>query len=302
MEQRIKVIFNPAANRGKAAVLLPRLQRYLERHGTFDLAQTTKPGEATALTIQALTQGFNVITAAGGDGTVNEVVNGLLTAQNNGAIGTLGVIPTGSGNDFAYGIGIAQDLETACTRVFVGERRLVDIGHIEDEKQRSRYFDNGVGIGFDAAVALEVRKIHRVGGFLMYLLGVMRTLAFYYKAPLLTVRFDGKEISQETLMLTVSNGRRHGGGFHITPDASMDDGLLDLCIAARMGRLAILQMIPRLVRGSHVGDSRIQMERGQHFIVEVPDGLAVHLDGEIFAECAHRLEIRVLPRQLYTIV
>jgi diacylglycerol kinase family enzyme len=104
------------------------------------------------------------------------------------------------------------------------------------------------------------------------------------------------------MMLTVSNGKRHGGGFIITPEATLDDGILDLCIVRRLGRLSILQLIPKFLKATHVGDPRVQMDQGQRVVVEVPDGLATHLDGEIFAEAARRLEIEILPRRLTVIV
>jgi diacylglycerol kinase family enzyme len=198
-------------------------------------------------------------------------------------------------------MGLSSDLETACARLFTGERREIDIGRIRDDGGRSRYFCNGVGIGFDGTVAREVHKIQWAGGFTKYLIGLARTFILYYKAPLVTVRYDDKEICEEILMLTVSNGRRHGGGFLITPEATIDDGYLDLCIVPRVGRLGILQLIPKFLRGSHVDDARVQMGRGQRVIVEVPDGLAAHLDGEIFAESARWLEIEVLPRRLTVI-
>jgi diacylglycerol kinase (ATP) len=302
MERRVKVIYNPAADRGKAAALLPDLRRCLSLPGAVHLAQTSRPGEATVLAAQALAQGYEVIAAAGGDGTVNEVINGFMTANDERARGTLGVIPIGSGNDFAWGIGVARDLRGACERLFVGRRRQVDIGRIGDGGEHSRYFCNGVGIGFDAAVACEVRKMRRVGGFLMYLVGVMRTLVLHHKAPHTIIRIDGQEISGEFLMVTVSSGQRYGGGFRITPEAVMDDGSLDLCIVSKMARLAILRMIPRFIRGSHVGHGLVQMQRGQHIVVDICGQQPVHVDGEIFTEHAGWLKIEVLPRHLWVTV
>ena len=292
------VIFNPLANRGTASRLLPELERCLAAHGGADLVQTTRPGEAAELAARAMERGCDIIVAAGGDGTVNEIVNGCLSHTREEGPATLGIIPIGSGNDLAWTIGISPDLETACARVFAGERREIDIGRITDEGGRSRYFCNGVGIGFDGTVAREVHKITWAGGFTKYLIGLARTFILYYKAPPTTIRYSDKEIFDDIMMLTVSNGKRHGGGFVITPEATLDDGNLDLCIVPRLGRLSILQLIPKFLKGVHVGDPRVQMDRGQRVIVEVPEGLATHLDGEIFADAARRLDIEVLPRRL----
>jgi len=301
MESQTRVIFNPQANRGTAARLLPHLERFLASHGKFDLVQTTRQGEAADLAAHALEQGCNTIVAAGGDGTVNEVVNGWLAHQGPGGQAILGIIPIGSGNDLAWTIGLPADLEAACARIFQGGRWEIDIGRVTDEGGRSRYFCNGIGIGFDATVAREVHKIKWAGGFAKYLIGLARTFVIYYKAPQATIRYDDKEIDDEIMMLSVSNGRRHGGGFYITPDANLDDGRLDLCIVRRVSRLGILQLIPKFMKAPHVDDGRVQMDRGQRVHVEVPDGLAAHVDGEIFAIAARELDIEVLPRRLTVI-
>ena len=301
MEPRTRVIFNPQANRGTAAGLLPELERCLGEHGQADLVQTTRPEEAAELAARALEQGFEKIVAAGGDGTVNEIVNGCLSHDGKEDWGTLGIIPIGSGNDLAWTLGLSPDLETACARVFTGERREIDLGRITDGDGRSRYFCNGVGLGFDATVAREVQRITWAGGFAKYLIGLARTFILYYDAPQASIRFGDKEICDEIMMLTVSNGRRHGGGFIITPEATLDDGCLDLCIVRRVGRLDILQLIPKFLKGVHIHDARVQMDRGGRVIVEVPDGLATHLDGEIFADAARWLDIEILPKRLAVI-
>ena len=301
MEPRTCIIFNPQANRGAAARLLPELERCLGQHGQADLVQTTRPGEAAELAARALEQGFDRIVAAGGDGTVHEIVNGCQSYAGADDWGTLGIIPIGSGNDLAWTLDLSPDLETACARVFNGERREIDLGRITDGDGRIRYFCNGVGIGFDGTVAREVQRITWAGGFAKYLLGLARTFLFYYDAPQVTMRYEDQQISDRIMMLTVSNGRRHGGGFIITPDATLDDGCLDLCIVRRVGRLGILQLIPKFLKGVHVGDPRVQMDRGGRVIVEVPDGLATHLDGEIFSDAARWLDIEILPRRLAVI-
>ncbi|NIV39955.1 MAG: YegS/Rv2252/BmrU family lipid kinase [Anaerolineae bacterium] len=298
MEPKTCIIFNPQANRGTAAGLLPDLERCLGEHGQADLVQTTRPGEAAELAAQALERGFERIVAAGGDGTVHEIVNGCQSHAGAEGWGALGIIPIGSGNDLAWTLGFSPDLKTACARVFAGERREIDLGRITDGDGRSRYFCNGVGIGFDGTVAREVQRITWAGGFAKYLIGLARTFIFYYDAPQVTIRYNDQEICDQIMMLTVSNGRRHGGGFIITPDATLDDGCLDLCIVRRVGRLGILQLIPKFLKGVHVDDARVQMDRGGRVIVKVPDGLATHLDGEIFSDAARWLDIEILPRRL----
>ena len=184
---RTCVIFNPQANRGTAARLLPELERCLGQHGQAELVHTTRPGEAEELAARALEHGFDRIVAAGGDGTVHEIVNGCHSYAGAEDWGTLGIIPVGSGNDLAWTLDLSPDLGTACARLFNGQRREIDLGRVTDGDGRIRYFCNGVGIGFDGTVAREVQKITWAGGFAKYLLGLARTFFFYYDAPQTTI-------------------------------------------------------------------------------------------------------------------
>jgi diacylglycerol kinase family enzyme len=225
-----------------------------------------------------------------------------LDHQGEGPKPTLAILPIGSGNDLAWNIGINSDLETACRRLFAGQQKLIDTGLIRDNQGHSRRFCNGVGIGFDGTIAREVQKVQWVGGFTKYLVGIARTFVLHYNAPFGTLDFDGEEIAQDVMMLSICNGRRLGGGFLIAPEAIVDDGYFDICLVPRVGRLTILEMIPRFLRGTHVHDPRVRMDRGQQIGVDLEEGLAVHLDGEIFSDSAHSLQIEILPRSLGVLV
>jgi YegS/Rv2252/BmrU family lipid kinase len=265
---------------------------------SLDWVETQAREHASQLAEQAAHQGYELVVAAGGDGTVNEVVNGLMRAGEKGASSTLGIIPVGSGNDFAWFAGVPLDPVSAGRRL-VGERtRQVDVGHIRLARGRERYFANGCGIGFDGRVSLEVERLRRLPGFLMYLVSVLRTIVLYHQAPRLRIRLDEQELIQPTMMLTVSNGRRHGGGFLVTPQAELDDGLFDVCLAGKLSRLGMLMVIPRFVRGTHVTHPQVRMTRARQVSVESPAPLAIHLDGEIFASDARQIQVRLLPSAL----
>ncbi len=303
--ESIKVILNPTAGRGYGARMEPELRQALQAEGLdFDLARTSGPWHAVELTEQAISDGFEIVVAAGGDGTVNEVINGLMLASERDRVGTLGIIPVGSGSDFASGLGIPLDLRDACHKLAVGRSRLVDVGRVRVNgdhlapDQLSRYFGNVVGIGFDGTVLRETLKIKHLRGLPLYMLALLRTVFLSFGAPHVTVEYDGERLEMETLMICVANGPREGGGFIVAPDAQHDDGLFDLLVADRVSRLAILGLIPHFLRGSHVGRAPIKMTRAARVTVSSPDDLIAHMDGEVLCTKGHRLAFEILPQKL----
>jgi YegS/Rv2252/BmrU family lipid kinase len=236
----------------------------------------------------------------GGDGTSNEVLNGLMAAREAGeGEAAMGVLCVGTGNDFAYGMGIPLDLEEGCAALARGRTRRVDVGHARG----FRYFGNGIGIGFDAAVNVVASRLRRLRGFLVYLIAVLRTLLFYYRAPLTRIELDDQTLEQPALMISVMNGRRMGGGFLMTPFSRPDDGLFDLCIGKKMSQLEMLSFVPRFMKGTQVGDPRVTMARSRRVRVTVRDGTqVVHADGETLALDVRELDLEVIPQALSVVV
>ena len=293
------VIVNPSAGRGAGALLLPQITQYLQDHELgFESIVTNGPGHATDLARDAVAQGRRAVVTVGGDGTVNEVLNGLMQAQTSPDDTALGVIPIGTGNDFAFGVGVPLDLRDACKVVARGQCRLLDVGLFRADNEEPRYFGNGIGIGFDAAANIESRKVKRFKGTLLYLVAVIRTLAFYYQAPNTTIRVDNEELVQPSLMISVMNGRRMGGGFYMTPNSRMDDGLLDLCVAGKVGRPKMISFVPRFMRGTHTTDRDITMGQGCRVTVVSESPWAAQIDGEIYGVGAHQFEVELLPQRL----
>jgi diacylglycerol kinase (ATP) len=293
------VILNPVAGRGAGARLALRIADCLRGFGLdFELVSTKAPGDASMIARQAAEQRHDAVIAVGGDGTFNEVLNGLMAVQEGPEGPALGVIPIGTGNDFAFGAGLSLDLEDACRVVTGGQSRIVDVGLFEAEDEPPRFFGNGIGLGFDAMANLESRKIKRLNGFLLYLVAVLRTLAFYYDAPHTAIRVDGQELIQHSLMISVMNGCRMGGGFYITPDSSMDDGLLDLCIANKVGRPKMVALVPKFMRGAHTTDRDITMMRGTRISVDSESPWVSQVDGEIHGVGVRHYAVTMLPQRL----
>lgn len=297
---RTKLIVNITAGKGHAGKVLPQVQEYLARYGVdYDLVQTQAPGQGANLARQAASEGYERVVAMGGDGTADEVANGLLLAAEEGYEAVLGAIPVGSGNDFSYAVSIPVDPEAACRRLADGSVRIVDVIRVTVDG-KPRIFDNSAGIGYDADVLLETRKMKRLRGFPMYLWAVFRVLATDSKWPYpMRVTVDGKTLPHRAVtLITVANGPRAGGGFYLTPDAKPDDGLLDVCVADQLGRLGILHLLPHAMRGTHTDKKPVTMLQGQHVLIEAGRGLPGHVDGEVLCTEGRRIEFQILPGRL----
>lgn len=294
----IKVILNPVAGRGYGAKVEPELRRHLAAQDLdFDLVQTTAPWHAAELAEQAANDGFEIVVAAGGDGTTNEVVNGLMTASQGGVTCTLGVIPVGSGSDFANNVGIPAELQAACRTLARGQTRAVDVCRVTIPGQPPRYFDNTVNVGFGGTVTVEAKKIKWVRGMALYLPAVLKTV-FLAQNPRVTLEYDDQEMVLPALMICVGNGAREGGGFFCTPNAQLDDGLLDLCIVREIGRVAMLGLIPHFMSGTHVDREPVTMARARRVTISSQDNLIAHMDGEVLCTDAHRITCEILPGRL----
>lgn len=295
----IKIILNPIAGRGYGARSEPALRRLLNKEGVeFDLALTEWAGHAVELTQQAISDGFETIVAAGGDGTTHEVVNGLMmAASGDDVVGTLGIIPVGSGSDFANTVGIPHDLKGACQCLAHGQNRIVDVCRVAVDDRPPRYFDNTVNVGFGGRVTYEALKVKWVRGIALYLPVVLKTI-FLSQAPQTTIEYGDQKLEFPAMMVCVANGPREGGGFFSAPDAQPDDGLFDLCIVREISKMSMLALVPRFMDGSHVNHEAVTMARARRVVVSSPDDLIAHADGEMLCTGAHRLEFDILPHRL----
>ena len=293
------VIVNPTAGRGAGQRLAPQIAVKLRTGGLdFEMLNTEAPKHATELAKEAAARGCKVVAVVGGDGTFNEVLNGLVGAVRGADGPALGIVPIGTGNDFAYGAGLSLDLDEACRVVARGQSRVIDVGWTQADTGEGLYFGNGVGFGFDAIANIESRKLQRLRGTLVYVVAVLRTLAFYYQAPMVEVTFGDQTIRQPTLMLSIMNGRRFGGAFNVSPEAQVDNGQFDLCVTDQVSRGKMVRFVPRFMRGTHVTDHNFSMYPATEIKVVSEEPWAGHADGEIIGVGAKRIEVVLLPRRL----
>ena len=297
-----KIIANPTAGGGSGARAIPRLKQILgDRKLNFDLAVSEYAGHAIQLARQAAQDGCEVIVAAGGDGTVNEVLNGMMDAYHAGArLPTLVVICIGRGNDFASSAGIPADLEQGCQTLVDGQKKWIDIGRVYGGiVPDGRYFVNVVGVGFEAVTTIEVRKLPRWGGFLSFMVAVLKTVFLYNKGPLVEVKYDDKTLTQPSLIVSVMNGRRLGGGFYMAPDSQFDDGLFDLCMVHEASIPRIFTLIPHFMKGTQATQKEITVGQAAHITITALKGvLPTDTDGEIISIDGKQIKVEMLPRQI----
>lgn len=276
-----KLIVNPYSNKGHTLALLPQISDTLQKLGVvFDVVQTEAPGHATELVQQAVAKGYERVVAVGGDGTCNEIANGLLTITSPERSVILGVIPSGSGNDWAYILGIPFDIDQACAVLKNGSERMIDVGQVTVDGQ-PRIFVNSVGLGFDAEVAIDTKQTKWFRGFALYLWSVFRVLVFGRWPYHAQFSFNSESHQQPLTLLTVANGVRAGGGFLLTPEARLDDGLFDICYAPQMSRLSLLHLLPKTLKGTHIHHRAVTMARSTKIELFVETGIPGHIDGEI---------------------
>lgn len=290
---KAKIILNPYSGRWKGQRSMPAVEAALKEAGVdFDLVCTAGPDDAIELARGAALEGYSPVVAAGGDGTIGEVVNGLVQAAGDQVAGPLAIIPLGSANDFIQTLGTPADLKGACQLLRTGQVRTIDVGRVNE-----RYFINDVGVGFEPQVTLESRKIKRLRGQLIYLVAVLRAVRDPIQAHMTIEWDDGQRVSKPILMVSVANGRCTGG-FWLTPHAELDDGELDFIFADALSRLQILRFLPEVMRRTHLDKDPVTYGRTRHIVITSDDPLPVVADGEIMTTEAHRLEIEVLPGRM----
>jgi YegS/Rv2252/BmrU family lipid kinase len=292
---RAFAVVNPAAGGGRARRLWPGVKDRLCRLGVeLEFAETTGPGAGSKLARSAVDSGWPFVIAVGGDGTVNEVVNGITDAAAQ-PLATLGVIAAGRGRDVCRNFGVATNADAAADRLVDGEDVVADLGVAQWNEARRRYFVNSAGVGFDAAVA-ERTQSGRLTGTIPYVLGIVNILRTYRRCPTSIVLDDHIVFDGPAMAAVVANGPHYGGGMKIAPAADPADGSLDLVVVGDLGGLELLRWLPTVYRGKHLGNPKITVGRGRIFRITAGAPLPVHLDGESVE--VSPVQMKVCPRAL----
>ena len=265
---KVKFIYNPAAGRGRASKHHAEAERCLRELGAdVDAHASSSPADLTRAAAEASRGGYDRVVVCGGDGTLN-----LALREFDLRMGTLALVPQGSGDDFAKVLGIPRDVRGACEIALRGKVREVDVAVANGV----RYL--GVaGLGFDSEVARYANEnVKFLRGSLVYLYAIIRVLPRFTPHR---VTINGTR-NEEIMFATVGNSRQYGGGIRIVPDALIDDGQLDLCIVHRTSRLQLLKTLPQAYTGAHVKSPFVEIGRGTSFTFASERPLDVYADGE----------------------
>ncbi len=304
MGKKTKVIVNPAAGAGKTIKKWPRIKEELEALGVeFDFEITEAPGHGMELAKSAVDKGYEVVVSVGGDGTLNEIVNGI---YNGGGLEhvVVAIINTGTGADYIRTLGIPRHYRQACQRVASPQGKMVaDLGiaeYLSKGKPARRLFVNFAGLGFDAEIVrATTEKFKALGDMPSYLMGLLTTL-FTYENRDVTLVIDGQFGSRKVCTVLLNNGKYAGGGMLPAPSADPGDGFFDVLVINDMTKPDLLISLPRIYRGTHLTHPKVTLTRARAVEVQPSVEMAVQADGELLGEAPARFTI--MPAALTVLV
>ena len=291
MSRKYAIIVNPVAGRGRTSKRLPLLKSITdEADAVFDYYVTSGPGDATLIADRVVHR-YDAVVAYGGDGTANEVMNGLI-----GSSIPFGIIPDGTGNDFARSLNVSRNLKHAIQVLLDYKVRSIDLGVIGD-----RVFLNGVGVGFDGYVNYNSRKVTKLKGTIAYVYAIVLSLLTWRSIPV-TVKIDGKDIYDlKAFLIAIGNGWSIAGGLKLTPTAIIDDSIFDICQIDNISMHKALYNLMRLVKGTHENIKEVSMRRARNVVINSKYPLPVHFDGEFLGFSSDEIRVSVVPNSAYVI-
>ncbi len=287
------VILNPYSARWKARARIPEVEAALKAAGLdYQLQVTDGPNHATELARQGVRDGYTPIIAAGGDGTIGEVLNGMLSQGNPRPAGPLGIMPLGTANDFVNNLGLPLELPSAAQTIAAGHTRLVDVGSVNDW-----VFANNSAIGLEPVVTLINIQMTRTKGVIRYLIAALRAI---WRKPQwkMALEWDDGRYQGPVSLVSVGNCAVTGGLFRMTPAADPSDGKLTFIHGYAPTRLGLLRLLPKAIQGVHVNDPAVQQYHCTELRIHCESPSPMHADGEIRLEAEQDFVYRVLPASL----
>jgi YegS/Rv2252/BmrU family lipid kinase len=286
---RVKVILNPYSNRWRAQEAIPEIkQAFKAAQLDLDLALTSEAREGTVLAEAAVGEGFDALVAAGGDGSINEVINGLLRATPEGVTIPFGILPLGTANDFNLMAGLPGTVAEAVQVIAQGHTRPIDAGQLN-----SNFFINNSGLAMEPMVTIENIRMKRLSGEIRYIVALLKVIA-KMKAWQMQVQWDDGGYEGPVYLLSVCNSPRTGG-FTMAPGAEIDDGFLDIVLAPQVSKGTLLKLLVRLMQGTHVQHAAVTFVRTTKLSVSSEPGTAAHTDGEVISESLTEVQYQILP-------
>jgi diacylglycerol kinase (ATP) len=302
--KKTKLIVNPNADLGRAWRCAADLRPVTEELGGADWTGTVYPTHAIELARQAAEEGYENVVAVGGDGTVHEVINGLMQARVE-TRPRLGIVPLGTGNDFAKSLGLSHDPSSALRQTMNGQPKRIDIGLLQDGRGRKEYWNNTLGIGFDTTVTLRSRSIPVLSGFPVYFIAVVQTILLDHNPMQVKIKVDDDQKEEQILMLVLCNGSREGGGFKMAPDAKPDDERLEYVYVGKISRPRMFRLLPEVIKGTHLRFPEVKHGHFKRMEISADRPMYIHTDGEIFTGFGsdiRQIEVDILPGALEVLV
>lgn len=285
----VKVILNPYADRWNAQARRPQLEAALQAAGVdYDLVVTAGPGDGITLARTAVEEGATAVVAAGGDGTINEIVNGVLQASGDGPTLPFGILPVGTANDFYRMADLPLDLNASARVIAGGKTRAIDAGLVNE-----RYFINNSAVAMEPMVTIENIRMKRLSGEIRYVVALIKAI-LKLKAWQMDIRWDGGGYKGPAYLLSVCNSPRTGG-FMMAPGAELDDGQFDIVFAPEVSKGTVLNVLVKLTQGKHIEHPKVTFLRTTQLSLTSEPGTPVHADGEVFTESATAVSYRILP-------
>lgn len=269
-------IINPEAGKGKSMTYVNVIKEYFQHSSDSYIIEITKyPGHATELVKDYTSRENYRVYAMGGDGTLNEVLNGMINTNS-----VLGVIPCGSGNDFVKSIVDDMDRDIF-KRTIEGKEEFIDLGMVN-----GKYFLNISSVGFDSVVvyhANHFKKMNYISGSTAYILGILKTL-FTFNSIHASVEIDGATFNKNILLAAVANGKCYGGGVKISPKSIINDGAFDICLVDNTSKLKIFFFFPKAIKGTHESIKEVSFYKGKKITIMSQEEFVLNIDGELFKE------------------
>jgi len=282
---RYLLIVNPEAGSRRTMQALPEIDHLLRKRGAkFEFHFTDEPGHATQL-VQEIGRDFDVVVSVGGDGTINEILNGMPELDM-----PLGIIPIGTGNDFARSCSIPVDsVTTAIDILLAHDVKTLDVGEVN-----GRRFINVMGIGFEGRANDIGQKLSFLKGAPKYIIAIGFTFFSYKRIPM-HIEFNDMVLDEDMLLLSIGNGWNVGGGLQLTPKAQLDDGVFDLCVVKNIGKMRIISNFLKLYDGTITDLPEIEQYKTNKILIESDVAIPVHTDGERVLPVPHRFDVSIHP-------
>jgi len=286
-------ILNPVAGKGKTLRLVPEIEGYFRvKAGKYIIETTKYPGHATEIAADYSARGDYRIYSVGGDGTLNEVLNGMAFSGSS-----LAVIPSGSGNDFIRSVFLNPHYTDIIAETVEGREKMIDFARVN-----GKCFINIISLGFDAQVAHKTehfKKIPLISGKIAYILGILTSI-MECSNHYIELKVDDVPIKTGTLLIAVGNGRYYGGGMLALPTAEVDDGLLDICHVESKKRTSILRLFPKYMKGVHGSIKGVHFYKGKRVEIRPDCPIPMNMDGEILI--VEKADLEIIPKGLKFIV